>query len=237
MKNELLYLACPYRHEDLAVQKKRIAAVAFAAKELFLQGRPVFSPLTHNDFFCRLYPEIEKEQWMQFDLSILAGCTTLAVLKLDGWEQSKGVRREIDFAQQRGLPIEYLEPSADEQIAHFLNPSHTQLLNRMVAFNQARAWDPFHSPKNLAIDVASEVGEILDHFKWITEEQSKALPPDTLAKVREEIGDALRSLLYLSLKLGIDPIAAAEDKLPILEQRYPVAQAKGSNRKYTAYQL
>lgn len=233
---ELIYLACPYRHENLLIQKKRCAAACYIAKELFAQGYQVFSPLTHNDLFARLHPEIPKEQWMQFDLTILAFCNKLMVLKLAGWEQSDGVKREIAFAKERGLAIEEIEAPLEEKISHLMNPSFSSLLDRMVSIYQARNWDQFHSPKNLAIDLASEVGEILDHFKWVTEEESRFLKPESLTQVREEIGDAFRSLIYLAAKLGIDPIAAAEEKLPELERRYPVGQAKGKNLKYTAYQ-
>ena len=233
---ELIYLACPYRHESLLIQKKRCAAACCVTQELFLQGRQVFSPLSHNDLFARLHPEIPKEQWMQFDLTILAFCTKLIVLKLDGWEQSIGVGREIAFAKERGIIIEEREAPSEEKIARMMNPSFSLLLGKMISIYQARHWDAFHSPKNLAIDLGSEVGEVLDHFKWVTEEESRCLPPEILTQAQEEIGDAFRSLIYLAFKLGIDPVAAAEQKLPELERRYPVEQAKGKHLKYTAYQ-
>ena len=233
---ELIYLACPYRHENLSIQKKRCAAAAYIAKELFRQGRFVFSPLTHNDVIARMHSEIPKEQWMQFDLTILASCTKLMVIKLDGWEQSKGVQREIAFAKEKGIAVEEIEAPSEDQISLMMNPSLSFLMNRMNEIFVARDWDQFHSPKNMAMDLASEVGEILDHFKWISEEESKSLQPDIFEQVKEEIGDAFRSLIHLADKLGIDPVAAAEEKLPKLEKRYPVDQAKGKNLKYTAYE-
>ncbi len=233
---ELIYLACPYRHPNRAIQKRRCAAATFALKELFAQGRPVFSPLTHNDLIAQHHPEISKEQWLQFDLTLLASCTKLLVLKVDGWKESTGVQREIAFAKEKGIPIEEMDPPSDEEMTQVLNPSLSLLEKRMNAIYGARDWDQFHSPKNLAIDLASEVGEILDSFKWVTEEESKNLPPEVLTQVKEEIGDAFRSLIHLAAKLGIDPVAAAEDKLPLLEQRYPVEKAKGKSDKYTAYQ-
>lgn len=232
---ELIYLACPYRHEDPLIQKKRCAAASFVAKELLSKGQKVFSPLTHNDLFARLHPEISSEMWMQFDLKILGFCNKLLVLKLPGWEMSKGVKREIVFAKENNITIEEMSPPTEKQIATMINPDLTFLLSKMNAIYDARDWDQFHSPKNWAIDLASEVGEILDHFKWITEEESRNLPPEILSKVGEEIGDALRSLISLAAKLGVDPVHAAEVKLPILERKYPVEKSKGKNLKYTAY--
>ncbi len=231
---ELIYLACPYRHENLLIQKKRCAAAAYITKELFAQGRQVFSPLTHNDLFARLHPEIPREQWLKFDLTILSHCTILMILKLEGWERSAGVQREIAFAKERGLIIEEIDPPPEGKMAPLMNPSFSVLLGKMTSIYQARDWDQFHSPKNMAIDLGSEVGEILDHFKWVTEEESKRLKPEILNQVKEEIGDAFRSLIYLAAKLGIDPVAAAEEKLPLLEQRYPVERAKGKSLKHTA---
>ena len=80
-----------------------------------------------------------------------------------------------------------------------------------------------------------EVAEIAEHFQWLTEQQSKNLPPEKLARIKEEIGDAVIFLLNLSDKLGIDPLKAAEEKLRINEEKYPADKVKGKNSKYTEY--
>ncbi len=107
----MIYLACPFRHPDPFVQKKRCAATHYVAAQLSLQGKHVFSPLTHNEILIELTQDvIPGEQWMQFDLAILAICKQLYVLKMDGWQSSKGVAREIAFAKENGISIHEIDP-------------------------------------------------------------------------------------------------------------------------------
>jgi NTP pyrophosphatase (non-canonical NTP hydrolase) len=80
-----------------------------------------------------------------------------------------------------------------------------------------------------------EVAEIVEHFQWLTEEQSSNLPPEKLAEVREEIGDVMIYLAELAEKLGIDPVEAAKAKLEINRQKYPAELVKGKPFKYTEY--
>ncbi|HEY5235650.1 MAG TPA: DUF1937 family protein [Rhabdochlamydiaceae bacterium] len=113
---ELIYLACPFRHADPQVQRKRCAAAHYTAAQLSSQGRHVFSPLTHNAILIDILQDsLPGEHWMQFDLAILAGCKYLFVLKMEGWELSKGVRREILFAQERGIQVEEIEPPSESE--------------------------------------------------------------------------------------------------------------------------
>ena len=102
-------------------------------------------------------------------------------------------------------------------------------------FAAARDWDQFHSPKNLAMALASEAGELLEPFQWLTDEQSRMLPPAALAAVSDEVADVLLYLIRLSDKLGIDPIAAAHRKLERNAEKYPVDKARGTSRKYTEF--
>ena len=80
-------------------------------------------------------------------------------------------------------------------------------------FATARDWDQFHSPKNLAMALAAEVGELLEVFQWLTEAQSRRLESGQAAAASEELADVLLYLIRLSDKLGIDLIAAAKRKL------------------------
>src|SRR4028118_114294 len=104
------------------------------------------------------------------------------------------------------------------------------------AFIAERDWEQFHSPKNLAMALTVEASEIVEHFQWLTEEQSRNLPPEKLAEVRQEIGDVMIYLTELAEKLGIDPVEAAQAKVAINDQKYPVELVRGKASKYTEYQ-
>lgn len=100
-------------------------------------------------------------------------------------------------------------------------------------FADARDWNQFHSPKNLAMALAAESGELLEIFQWLTEEQSRALDPKAQARATEEIADILLYLVRLGDQLGIDPAAAARNKLVENDRKYPVEKARGKATKYT----
>ena len=103
-----------------------------------------------------------------------------------------------------------------------------------------RDWEQFHSPKNLAMALSVEVSEVVEHFQWLTEEElteeeSRNLPPEKLAEVREEVGDVMIYLTELAEKLGIDPLEAARAKLEINRRKYPADLVRGKASKYTEY--
>lgn len=106
---------------------------------------------------------------------------------------------------------------------------------RLRAFAAERDWDQFHSPKNLSMALIAEAAELIEHFQWLTEQQSMQLPPDKLAEVRHELADILLYLIRVADKLDIDLIEAAHSKIELNEQKYPATQVKGSARKYTEY--
>ena len=107
------------------------------------------------------------------------------------------------------------------------------LKQSLCKFAEARDWDQFHSPKNLSMALSAEVAEIVEHFMWLTEEQSKRLPKEKLAEVETELADTFIYLIRLADKLGIDLMAAAHNKIEVNEQKYPVDKAKGNAKKYT----
>ncbi len=107
------------------------------------------------------------------------------------------------------------------------------LRDQLRAFASARDWNQFHSPKNLAMALSAEAGELLEVFQWLTEEQSRTLAPEAQAAAGEEIADVLLYLVRLGDQLGIDPVAAARRKLVANAQKYPVEKARGSPKKYT----
>lgn len=109
-------------------------------------------------------------------------------------------------------------------------PSLTQSLRD---FAQARDWAQFHSPKNLASALSVEAAELLEHFQWLTEEQSRHLAAPKKAEVAAEAADVLLYLLQLCDKLQIDLLEAAQLKLAVNAEKYPVDRARGSSQKYT----
>lgn len=108
-----------------------------------------------------------------------------------------------------------------------------ELQSELRRFADARDWGQFHTPKNLAASLSIEAAEVLEHFQWMTDEQSGRLTEEQRTEVGYEIADVLLYLLQLSDKLGVDPLAAAREKLAINSARYPVDRAKGNSRKYT----
>jgi len=100
-------------------------------------------------------------------------------------------------------------------------------------FADERDWNQFHSPKNLAMALSVEAAEIVEHFQWLTEAQSKNLPPPKLAQVEAELADTFIYLIRLADKLGIDLFSATQSKISSNANKYPVATARGNATKYT----
>ena len=115
-----------------------------------------------------------------------------------------------------------------------LTPDRLEVLREQSrAFVNARDWDQFHNPKNLVMAIAGEAAELMEHFQWLTHEESANLAPATKAEVELEIADVFLLLLRLCDKLNVDPILAAERKLVLNETKYPVEKSRGRSVKYT----
>ncbi len=106
---------------------------------------------------------------------------------------------------------------------------------RLLRFARERDWEQFHSPKNLVMALAGEVGELTEHFQWLTEAESANLNAGKKELVGEELADCLIYLIRLSERLGIDPIAAAYRKIAINEDRYPAERVRGDARRAEEY--
>ncbi len=102
----------------------------------------------------------------------------------------------------------------------------------LTQFAEQRDWDQFHNPKNLAMALIAEAGELVEHFQWLTPEQAANLSAETKAEVALEIADVFLFLLRLCDKLKIDPIAAAQTKLELNAMKYPIEKSKGIATKY-----
>lgn len=106
---------------------------------------------------------------------------------------------------------------------------------RAAKFTNDRDWQQFQSPKNLSMALSVEVSELLEHFQWLTQTESKNLNEETLAAVKDEIADVQLYLVRLADELNIDIIQAVADKADKNELKYPLEKVKGSAKKYTAY--
>lgn len=104
---------------------------------------------------------------------------------------------------------------------------------RLVEFANARDWAKFHSPKNLACALTVEASELLEHFQWMKEDESRNLEPQKLADVESELADIFCYLIYLSEQLGVDVLKATAKKIDMNEMRYPIEKSKGNSKKYT----
>jgi NTP pyrophosphatase (non-canonical NTP hydrolase) len=107
-----------------------------------------------------------------------------------------------------------------------------QIKHRLREFAAERDWDQFHSPKNLAMALIVEAAELVEHFQWLTEEQSQALSPDKLAEVEQEIADIQIYLIRLADKLGVDMEKAVNAKIELNAKKYPADKVRGKAVKY-----
>ena len=107
---------------------------------------------------------------------------------------------------------------------------------RLAQFAAERDWDQFHSPKNLSMALIAEAAELVEHFQWLTPEQSRQLPADKREEVRLELADILIFLIRTADKLGVDLIAATWDKIALNEQRYPAERVRGDARRASEYE-
>ena len=109
------------------------------------------------------------------------------------------------------------------------------LTEALVRFTKQRDWGQFHSPKNLVMALAGEVGELSEIFQWMSEAQSRQAGVDaaTAAHVRDELADVLMYVVMLASELGVDLDGAVRNKLAANALKYPVDKAHGVSKKYT----
>lgn len=127
------------------------------------------------------------------------------------------------------------------EVKAMIVPTHGDSLEglrqRLADFAARRDWDQFHSPKNLSMALIAEAAELVEHFQWLTQAASRELPEDKLAEVRLELADILIYLVRIADKLGIDLLAAANDKIELNERRYPAERVRGDARRAREYSL
>jgi NTP pyrophosphatase (non-canonical NTP hydrolase) len=103
---------------------------------------------------------------------------------------------------------------------------------------EERDWDQYHSPKELSIGLITEASELLEQFRFKTDEQMAEIlnTPKTRLHVEEEIGDVFFFLLCFCEKYDIDLSDAFKKKMELNEKKYPIEKAKGLNKKYSEYE-
>ena len=112
---------------------------------------------------------------------------------------------------------------------HPMSDSDLDVLRaRLANFAAARDWEQFHTPKNLAMALAVEAGELMEIFQWLTPEQAMSAPsdPDLAARIQDEVADILSYLIQFADACGIDPLAALSAKIERNESRFPVPVAR-----------
>jgi NTP pyrophosphatase (non-canonical NTP hydrolase) len=109
------------------------------------------------------------------------------------------------------------------------------LQERLRQFAIDRDWEQFHAPKNLAMALAVEAGELMEHFQWLSEAQSETLDAQQLEKVGLEVADVFIFTVRLADRMGIDLADLVERKIRLNEKKYPAELVRGSSKKYTEY--
>ena len=107
------------------------------------------------------------------------------------------------------------------------------LTAQIIAFRDARDWAQFHNPKDVALSLCLEVGEVLEHMQWVNGDDLTAQLTERRDAVGDELADVLYYTLLLAHDLGVDLNAAFSQKMARNAQKYPVAKARGSRKKYT----
>jgi dCTP diphosphatase len=106
---------------------------------------------------------------------------------------------------------------------------------RIRQFAEARDWDQYHAPKNLAMALIVEAAELVEHFQWLSEAQSQALAPEQLAQVAEELADIQIYLIRIADKLNVDLLDAVDKKIAVNAKKYPADKVRGSAKKYNEF--
>ena len=121
-----------------------------------------------------------------------------------------------------------------------MSEPHTDSLEalrvRLAKFAADRDWNQFHSPKNLSMALIAEAAELVEHFQWLTEEQSYSLDENKKQAVAEELADVLIYLVRTADKLDIDLIKSTWEKIEKNETRYPAEKVRGDARRASEYE-
>lgn len=116
-----------------------------------------------------------------------------------------------------------------------MQDSLDDLNHRLKQFAQERDWEQFHSPKNISMALIAEAAELVEHFQWLTEEQSYRLDEEKREAVAMEMADILIFLIRCAERLDINLVASAWKKIALNEARYPADRVRGDARRASEY--
>lgn len=134
------------------------------------------------------------------------------------------------------LPVDMSSNPPAESSSQLPINSLADLTAAVNQFAEQRDWGQFHNPKNLSMALIVEAAELVEHFQWLTQQQSTTLDPEKHEAVSMEMADVLIYLVRMADQLDIDLLAAAQKKIFLNGEKYPVEKAKGRADKYTRYQ-
>jgi len=106
------------------------------------------------------------------------------------------------------------------------------LTEKIINFRNARDWEKFHNPKDVAISLNLEASEVLEHFQWKNKEEIVEYVKNNKAEISEELADVLNYLLIMAHDLDVDLFKATIDKIEKSESKYPVEKSRGVATKY-----
>ena len=106
------------------------------------------------------------------------------------------------------------------------------LTARIIAFRDARDWKQFHNPKDVALSLVLEAGEVMEHFQWKSKKEMDKYVIGSKDEIGEELADVFYWVLLMSYDLKIDVLKALENKIKKNEAKYPIEKSKGKHTKY-----
>jgi NTP pyrophosphatase (non-canonical NTP hydrolase) len=116
-----------------------------------------------------------------------------------------------------------------------VNDSIADLTTRIREFSRVREWSPYHNPKDMAVAIVAEAGELLQHFVWQQADQIDQRALERREEIASEIADVGILLFEMADLLGLKLGQTMSDKIDRNEERYPVDKARGNNRKYNEF--
>jgi NTP pyrophosphatase (non-canonical NTP hydrolase) len=140
--------------------------------------------------------------------------------------------REFKSLRPDFFRLARLPSFAFPEITAGMSDSIKELTAEICAFRDARDWAQFHNPKEMAVAIAAEAGELLQHFVWQDAEQSLERIATRRAEIESEMADVAILLFEMAANCEVDLAAAMRAKLARNEERYAVSKARGSNKKY-----